>query len=119
MYSAECRLLTDGRVYSLRAAEMSRKIFSWPWAVYQGNYHEIRAKSGLDAYFFVRFLRMMVRILVPIWLVSWAVLLPATGVRSGSDGLTGLDRFTFGNVPTTQQSRYSAHLILAWLFTSE
>lgn len=98
---------------------MSKNIFSWPWAVYKANYHEIRAKTGLDAYFFVRFLRMTVQMLVPIWLVSWAVLLPATGVRSGSGNTTGLDRFTFGNVPTTQQSRYSAHIILVWLFTSE
>ncbi|EIW55322.1 DUF221-domain-containing protein [Trametes versicolor FP-101664 SS1] len=100
-----------------RAAELSKNILLWPWAVFNANYHEIRSKTGMDAYFFVRFLRMMVRVLVPIWLVSWAILLPATGVRSDPGTLTGLDRFTFGNVPPNQQSRYAAHIILAWFFT--
>ncbi|KAI0764620.1 DUF221-domain-containing protein [Trametes elegans] len=71
----------------------------------------------MDAYFFVRFLRMMVRILVPIWLISWLVLLPITSVRHDDGGHTGLDRFTFGNVPSNQQTRYAAHLILTWFFT--
>ncbi|KAL7277352.1 hypothetical protein ACG7TL_009211 [Trametes sanguinea] len=102
---------------SRRAAELTKNMFLWPWAVFTTNYHEIRTKVGMDAYFFVRFLRMMVRILVPIWLVSWVILLPITGARSDSSGHTGLDRFTFGNVPPNQQDRYAAHLILAWFFT--
>lgn len=114
---AEYSLLTG--LCSRRAAELSKNILLWPWAVFNANYHEIRSKTGMDAYFFVRFLRMMVRVLVPIWLVSWAILLPATGVRSDPGTLTGLDRFTFGNVPPNQQSRYAAHIILAWFFTSE
>ncbi|KAI0350828.1 DUF221-domain-containing protein [Trametes cingulata] len=101
---------------SRRAAELTKNFILWPWAVFTANYHDIRTKVGMDAYFFVRFLRMMVRILVPIWLISWIVLLPITSVHSSS-GLTGLDRFTFGNVPKNQQSRYAAHLILTWIFT--
>ncbi|KAL1946280.1 hypothetical protein VTO73DRAFT_15407 [Trametes versicolor] len=96
---------------------MSTKMFSWPTAVLMADFRKIRVKTGLDAYFFVRFLRMIFRLLVPIWIVSWVVLLPVTGVRSDPDGLTGLDRFTFGNIPLTQQSRYAAHVILAWVLT--
>ncbi|KAI0642619.1 DUF221-domain-containing protein [Trametes meyenii] len=102
---------------SRRAAELTKNILLWPWVVFNANYHEIRTKTGMDAYFFVRFLRMMVRVLIPIWLVSWLVLLPVTAVRPDGTGLTGLDRFTFGNVPSNQQSRYAAHIILVWLFT--
>lgn len=98
---------------------MSTKMFSLPTAVLMADFRKIRVKTGLDAYFFVRFLRMIFRLLVPIWIVSWVVLLPVTGVRSDPDGLTGLDRFTFGNIPLTQQSRYAAHVILAWVFTSK
>lgn len=58
----------------------------------------------------------MVIILLPIWFVSWAVLLPINGVSPNS-GLNGLDRFTFGNVARNETNRYSAHIILAWLFT--
>ncbi|KAI8969798.1 DUF221-domain-containing protein [Trametes punicea] len=100
-----------------RAPELTNHFFLWPWAVFTANYHEIRSKVGMDAYFFVRFLRMMVRILLPIWLISWVILLPITGVRSDGAGHTGLDRFTFGNVPPNDQARYAAHLILAWIFT--
>ncbi|KAI0631057.1 DUF221-domain-containing protein [Trametes polyzona] len=102
---------------SRRAAELTKNILLWPWAVFTANYHEIRSKTGMDAYFFVRFLRMMVRILVPIWLISWVILLPVVSVRSDPDGHTGLDRFTFGNVPPNGQARYAAHIILTWGFT--
>ncbi|KAI0656899.1 hypothetical protein C8Q70DRAFT_301969 [Cubamyces menziesii] len=102
---------------SRRAAELTKNFVLWPWAVFKADYHDIRTKVGMDAYFFVRFLRMMARILLPIWLVSWVILLPITAVRSDNTGRTGLDRFTFGNVPANQQPRYAAHLILTWFFT--
>lgn len=68
----------------------------------------------MDAYFFVRYLRMMLKIFVPIWLFSWALLLPVYGAGHTA-GKTGLDRFTFGNVATTQQARYAATLILLYV----
>ncbi|THG97592.1 hypothetical protein EW026_g4428 [Hermanssonia centrifuga] len=71
----------------------------------------------MDSYFFVRFLRFVIRMLLPIWLISWAVLMPVTSVNTSSPGHSGLDIFVFGNVSSSRQSRYAAHLILAWLFT--
>lgn len=68
----------------------------------------------MDAYFFVRFLRMMTRIFIPIWLVSWAVLLPIHAAGR-TNGLNGLDQFTYGNI--AQPERYSAHIILIYFFT--
>ena len=73
----------------------------------------------MDAYFFVRFLRMAARILLPIWILSWIILMPVTSVNTGVAGHTGLDLFVFGNVSNTDQARYAAHIILAWLFTCE
>ena len=81
------------------------------------DYREIRSKNGMDAYFFVRFLRMMVRILVPIWAITWLILLPVTSVGTSVGRHDGLDRFIFGNVAPDKQNRYAAHLILAWLST--
>ena len=72
--------------------------------------------NGVDAYLFVRFQRMMLQIFGPIWVVSWAVLLPVTGVDGGAKG-EGLDRFTFGNIGKQHQMRYWAHLACAWVFT--
>jgi hypothetical protein len=70
----------------------------------------------MDAFFFVRFLRMMARIFLPIWVISWAVLLPLTATGT-TNNFQGLDRFTFGNVNQADSNRFAAHIILIWLFT--
>ncbi|OBZ67557.1 Uncharacterized protein RSN1 [Grifola frondosa] len=100
-----------------RIQALSQKIFLWPWAVFKADYHEIKNGCGMDAYFYVRFLRMMARVLLPIWVISWVVLLPVTSVNTSVDNHTGLDRYSFGNVSPSGQSRYAAHIILTWLFT--
>jgi calcium permeable stress-gated cation channel len=79
----------------------------------------IKNINGLDCYFFVRFLRMMVRVMLPIWLLSWAVLLPLTSVNTNVAGNTGLNKFIFGNVAPTEQARYAGHLIVTWILTSK
>ncbi|KDQ31952.1 hypothetical protein PLEOSDRAFT_1074367 [Pleurotus ostreatus PC15] len=91
--------------------------FTWPIALWRADYKDIVAANGLDAYFYVRFLRMMVKILLPIWLLSWAVLLPVTSVNTNVEGNEGLNKFIFGNVATNQQKRYAAHIIMVFLFT--
>lgn len=109
-------LLTTSRK---RAPDLSRNIFLWPWAVLQANYADIKTTNGLDAYFFVRFLRFMVRILVPIWLLSWVILLPVFSVGTSSGATDGLTQFQFGNVGGDDQARLWAPLILAWGFTGK
>ena len=82
---------------------------------------KIKNINGLDSYFFVRFLRMMVRAMLPIWLVSWAVLLPLTSISTEVFGFNeGLYRFTFSNINATDnRDRYTALLVLTWIFTSK
>jgi len=80
---------------------------------------KIKDINGLDCYFFVRFLRMMVRVMLPIWLLSWAVLLPLTAVHTKSPGHTGLDILIFGNIVPSKQTRYAGHLLVIWICTSE
>lgn len=85
--------------------------------MWRADIEDIKRVNGLDAYFFVRFLRMMAVIFLPIWLITWVVLIPVTTVGTQVSGLSGLDRLTFGNVENTKQSRYAAHVVLAWLLT--
>jgi calcium permeable stress-gated cation channel len=73
----------------------------------------------MDAYFFVRFLRLMCKLFLPIWLISWAVLMPDTSVNTLVSGHSGLDIFVFGNVEKSKTDRYAAHIILVWIFTGE
>ncbi|KAG5646753.1 hypothetical protein DXG03_002435 [Asterophora parasitica] len=60
---------------------------------------------------------MMARIFLPIWIVSWAVLLPVTSVNTRVGRNSGLDIFVFGNISPDKQSRYAAQLILVYFFT--
>lgn len=100
-----------------QAKPLSDSLLGWPLAILRSDYKLIAGANGLDAYFFVRFLRMIVRILLPIWLISWVVLMPVDAAGTGVSGHTGLDKFVFGNISNTQTTRYAAHIILAWLFT--
>ena len=64
---------------------------------------------------------MMVRVMLPIWLVSWAVLLPLNSVKTGVFGFSkGLYMFTFSNIDATyNRDRYIILLVLTWIFTSK
>ncbi|KAF7966899.1 hypothetical protein HWV62_36609 [Athelia sp. TMB] len=111
----EARTITP--VASKRVAAMSASLFVWPLQVWRADYEDIVAVNGMDAYFYVRFLRMMMIIFAPIWAVSWAVLMPVNAVRTHVAGKSGLDMFIFGNVATDKQERFAAHVALAWIFT--
>ncbi len=102
---------------SKRIQPLSSSIFLWPIAVFKADYNDIIKANGMDAYFFVRFLRMMTKILLPIWIISWAVLLPITSVNTQVGDNKGLDKLVFGNVAPDQTVRYAAHIILVWFFT--
>ncbi|KAG2068049.1 DUF221-domain-containing protein [Suillus decipiens] len=90
---------------------------TWPIALFKTDYRDVQQVNGPDAYLFVRFLRMMIRVLLPIWLISWVVLMPVTSVNNSTSNSTGLDRFIFGNISKYQQDRYAAQIILVYLFT--
>ena len=83
-------------------------------------------KCGLDAYFFLRYLRTLLKIFIPLSLVILPILIPlnfvhgrgpsfATGRFESSTytNVTGLDRLAWGNVSPDQNNRYWAHLVLA------
>lgn len=101
-----------------RQRALSPRLFGWLTSIFYADYRKIKDINGLDCYLFVRFLRMMARIMLPIWLLSWAVLLPITAVHTDVTGHTGLDIFTFGNISNIRQTRYGVHLVLTWIFTS-
>ena len=88
--------------------------------------HEILRINGLDAYSFIWFIVLMLRIFVPIWILSWIVLMPlyAADLPVKSDPKSvgrgeGFNMFTFGNVineNTQQQKRSAGVLILHYIF---
>ncbi|CAE6475354.1 unnamed protein product, partial [Rhizoctonia solani] len=111
IYEPRSRFLPEGK----RQRPLGEGLLSWPVTIFKADHEDIRMHNGMDAYFFVRFLRMMVHIFLPFWLVSWVILLPVDS--AGINNKDGLDQFTFGNIPGNSQVRYAAHLILAWFGT--
>ena len=80
----------------------------------------------MDAYFFLRYLRTLLRIFVPLAFIILPILLPLNYVHGRGPNfaqgnfnakpwtnVTGLDQFAWGNVRPTKTSKYWAHLVLA------
>lgn len=101
-----------------RIHPLTNSLLGWPIAVFKSDWRATKHHNGMDAYFFIKYLRMMVRVFLPIWLLSWLVLFPVTSVNTHVGNLDGLDTLTFGNVAPDRQLRYAAHLIMAYIFTA-
>lgn len=92
---------------------------------------EVIEKCGLDAYFFLRYLRTLLVIFIPICGVVMPILIPLNYVGGigheidvkqnetsrGNSSLvpTGLDTLAWGNVSPKNTGRYGAHLLMAIL----
>ena len=68
-------------------------------------------QNGLDSFLYLRFLKMMLWIFVPIAFFSWTILLPIYGTSRGAN--TGLNQFTCeGQIPTVRCQRNGLTQIL-------
>ena len=69
---------------------------------------------SLDAYLYIRFLKMLTLMAFVGAIVTWPVLLPVNG--TGHGGQSGLDILSFSNVSDSHPARYFAHAVIAWVF---
>jgi hypothetical protein len=91
---------------------------------------ELIKKCGLDSYFFLRYLKTLLVIFIPICCVVMPILIPINYVGGrgkridvnadnddddSNDEPRGLDTLAWGNVSPTQTGRYGAHLFMAIL----
>ena len=106
-----------------RQEPLSPRLFGWLISVVNADLDKIKDINGLDCYVFVRFLRMMVRILLPIWLLSWAVLLPLSLshlAETEDSDTTGFGILSVFNIVAYRKgNRFWGHLTLTWIFTSK
>ncbi|TIB78925.1 DUF221-domain-containing protein [Wallemia mellicola] len=77
-----------------RASPLTKNIFTWAVEVFKAPYKPIARHNGLDSFMFIRFLRMIIKMFVPMWLFSWALLFPVDSANSGG-GEGGLNMFTY------------------------
>lgn len=100
-------------------------------ALIQFSDREIIEKCGLDAYFFLRYLKTLLVIFVPIAIIVIPILIPlnyidgrslevfASANHEDTGGtVTGLDTLAWGNIKAENTERYWVHLILALLVIS-
>ncbi|TKA63291.1 hypothetical protein B0A49_11104 [Cryomyces minteri] len=89
-------------------------IWKWVVPVFKTSNSEFIQKCGLDAYFFLRYLRMLLKIFIPMACVILPILLPINHTN-GDGNARGLDQLGWQNIGPTKTSRFWAHLILAVL----
>ncbi|KAK9371161.1 hypothetical protein V1509DRAFT_613788 [Lipomyces kononenkoae] len=77
---------------------------------------EFIKKCGLDAYFFMRYLVMLIFIFLTASAIVLPILLPINGANTSSGTATGLDALAWVNISSGDTSRYWAHLILAVVY---
>ena len=69
---------------------------------------------SLDAYLYVRFLKMLTLMAFVGAIVTWPVLFPVNA--TGAAGELGLDILSFSNISDSNPARYFAHAVIAWVF---
>lgn len=121
------RKISQPRTYLVPEKERTKPAAPgwWRWIkpVLTTSNSEFVQKCGLDAYFFLRYLRTLLKIFVPAACIILPILLPlnyhegrgssyATGINAGSSNVTGLDQLAWGNVRPTKTNRYWAHWVL-------
>lgn len=97
-----------------RAPDLPTHIVGWFTSIWREPEISILHVNGPDAYFFIRFMRLMLKIFVPFWFVTWAILLPIAA--TGGVGNPGLNMFTFGNIAGAKQNHHIAHLLVGVIF---
>jgi hypothetical protein len=104
---------------SLRESERSpplpNGLFNWIGAFWKIPDVYALQHQSLDAFLYLRFLRMAFLICFVGCFITWPVLFPVNA--TGGGGQTQLDVLSYGNIDqATQGSRYYAHVFVAWVF---
>lgn len=104
-------------VQSKRSQPVSAKPWGWLLPTLRSPSESMIPTAGLDAYMYIRFLKLMIFIFAPTSCLVCIVLLPLNAVGTHVSA-TGLNSFSFGNIPENQQTRYVGHLLCAYAVTA-
>lgn len=112
-YNCNAGTISHTRHYRKPTPELPSGLFNWiiPFLKIPDTY--VLNNGSLDAYFFLRYLKVLRNISLVGCCIVWPILLPVHG--TGGNSLTQLDLLTIGNV-VSGSTRLWAHAIVAWLF---
>ncbi|KAL9017671.1 MAG: hypothetical protein Q9185_005005 [Variospora sp. 1 TL-2023] len=115
----------------LRVEAVPTNPITWLRRIFSIRDDELILKCGLDGYFFIRFLRAIIIIFVPLMIIVVTVLLPinynkgkGNNPRVTPDGergrwdVAGLDTLSWQNIDPAKTQRYWAHAVCAILVVS-
>ncbi|KAF7794940.1 hypothetical protein EIP86_006083 [Pleurotus ostreatoroseus] len=101
-----------------RAVDLPRGAWRWLLAVFAVPTADVLEKNGLDAYMFLRFLRLLVILFASITVLTWLVILPVDSAGIHDPVFTdSLARLSWGNIPPDATPRYAAHIIVVYITT--
>lgn len=95
-----------------RSSSPSKGWFDWVKPFIQEEDVHVLNRSSLDAYLFLRYLKILSLICFVGCCIMWPVLMPLH--LTGGGGLSELDSVTIGNV--TNPNLLFVHVAVAWLF---
>ncbi|KAJ3916223.1 DUF221 family protein [Lentinula edodes] len=100
-----------------RSAKLPPGPWKWLPALLNSRAEDIIDKNGLDAYMFLRFLKMLVWIFLVFTVLTFAVIVPVDMI--GQNGATSnLEKISWINVIDPQeQKRFTAHIIVVYILT--
>ena len=111
----------------LRVEAVPANPIKWIRRIFSIEDEDLKVKCGLDGYFFIRLLRAMIVIFVPLMVIIVTILLPINyhggagnriydiGGQPVESNITGLDTLSWQNVAPNETKRYWAHLVCAAL----
>ncbi|KAF8160922.1 DUF221 family protein [Crassisporium funariophilum] len=101
-----------------RATELPSGPWKWVPALLRMPPEDIIQKNGLDAYMFLRFIRLLIKIFLVFTISTFLVIVPANAAYIVSP-FKGLDRISWSNITDPKdQIRFSAHIVLVYLLTA-
>ncbi|XP_046854082.1 CSC1-like protein At1g62320 isoform X2 [Xenia sp. Carnegie-2017] len=122
VYQPNFKLLTEfmsSKVSTKKTALLNKlklpsSLFCWLTISFKVDVDELYDLVGFDAFIYLRFLRLCLRIAVFSLPYTAAVIIPVN--VSGESELSGMDALTLGNI-SEQSSKLWTHLVGLWLFS--
>lgn len=99
-----------------RVASPGSGLLDWLTATVRYDIEKVMDRGGLDSYFFLRFMRMLLWIFGVACCIILPILVPINATGSTADMLIeprGMDNLSWSNIGPYKSSRYSAHLVMA------
>ncbi|KAK7455300.1 phosphate metabolism protein 7 [Stygiomarasmius scandens] len=101
-----------------RSKPLPKGLWRWLPAVLMSPSEDIIHKNGLDAYMFLRYIKLLIKIFFVFTILTFAVVVPVNFVGR-NDAPSNLERITWTNLAETaeNQPRFFAHVFVVYVLT--